>query len=100
MGDIVPVTREKKREPVVAVENRSVGFPRSGGRVLGVRGSGSFHGPVPILGARAEKMTAQEAPGTTIDSRRDPDYPPRGASSTDVVDVPTFRWPRIQASPD
>ena len=80
MGDIVPVTREKKREPVVAVENRSVGFPRSGGRVLGVHGSGSFHGPVPILGARAEKMTAQEAPGTTIDSRHAPGYPPRGVS--------------------
>jgi hypothetical protein len=26
-------------------ETRSVGFPRSGGRVLGVHGSGSFHRP-------------------------------------------------------
>jgi hypothetical protein len=29
--------------PVVAVENPFLGFPRSGGRVLGVHGFGSFH---------------------------------------------------------
>jgi hypothetical protein len=34
------------REPVAAVGNRGLcGFPRSGGRGLGVHGSGSFHRP-------------------------------------------------------
>src|SRR2546425_9187553 len=63
------------RVPVAAVGNRSAGFPRSGGRVLGVHGSGSFHGPFPIFGRARGETTAQEAPGTTIDSRHDPDYP-------------------------
>src|SRR5438093_9265259 len=90
--------QRKKREPVVAVGNRSSGFPRSGGRVLGVHGSGSFHGPFPILGRAREKTTAQEAPGTTIDRRYDPGYPllarpqPRGRR-------PDIRWLRIQAPP-
>ena len=70
----------------------------SGGRVLGVHGSGSFHGPFPILGRAREKTTAQEAPGTTIDRRYDPGYPllarpqPRGRR-------PDIRWLRIQAPP-
>jgi len=42
---------------VVAVGNRVLGgFPRSGGRVLCVHGSGSFHGRFSELwGARAEQ---------------------------------------------
>jgi hypothetical protein len=40
--------------------------------------------------ARGE-TTAQETPGTTIDNRDDPDYPPLGAPPSDVVDVRTFR---------
>jgi hypothetical protein len=31
-------------------KTRSMGFPRSGGRVLGVHGSGSFHGPSGSVG--------------------------------------------------
>ena len=76
---------------MVAVGNRSAGFPRSGGRVLGVHGSGSFHGLLRVVGRARGETTAQEAPGTTIDRRCDPDYPPVGASSTDVVDVGTSR---------
>src|SRR2546426_12296418 len=99
MGDTFPVTSEQKKEPVVAVGNRSAGFPRSGGRVLGVHGSGSFHGPFPIFGRARGETTAQEAPGTTIDSRHDPDYPPLGAAPPTCrrADIP---WLRIQASPD
>jgi len=43
------------------------------------------------LGRARGETTAQEAPGATIDSRRDPDYPPYCASPTDAVDVPTLR---------
>ena len=40
--------------PVVAVGNRGLGgFPRSGGRGLGVHGSGSVHGPHDMLAANA-----------------------------------------------
>ena len=85
MGDKLPVTREKKREPVVAVGNRSSGFPTSGGRVLGVHGSGSFHGPFSDIWPAGEKTTSQEAPGTTIDSLSGPDYSPHGVPATEVV---------------
>jgi hypothetical protein len=34
-------------------ETRSVGFPRSGGRVLGVHGSGSFHRSVRLTERRS-----------------------------------------------
>jgi|GraSoiStandDraft_41_1057321.scaffolds.fasta_scaffold861036_2 hypothetical protein len=40
-------------------ETRSVGFPRSGGRVLGVHGSGSFHGPSGSVGDIISREVAE-----------------------------------------
>jgi hypothetical protein len=40
-------------------KTRSVGFPRSGGRVLGVHGSGSFHGPSGFIGDILSREVAE-----------------------------------------
>ena len=54
--------------------------------MLGVHGSGSFHRRFSDFGVAREKMTAQDAPGATIDRRPDPYYPPAGASPTGLID--------------
>ena len=62
-------------------ETRSVGFPRSGGRVLSVHGSGSVHGPSSRLGHRRLTQVSKDrrhVPAPRVVGAR-PSGPMRGA---------------------
>src|SRR5437773_8010627 len=89
MGDTFPVTRERRKSRWELWKTGLPVYQGAVGAFLASTAPAASTGLFRFWDRAGGETTAQEAPGMTIDSRHDPDYPPRGAFPTDVVDLGT-----------
>src|SRR6266850_2748795 len=87
MGNTVPVTGDRRKSRWELWETGLPVFQGAVGAFLASTAPAASTGLFRSLGHAREETTAQDAPGTTIGSRHDPDYPPVGAAAPEVVDV-------------